>query len=203
MPLRQEVNARSASPTIGGSCSVHAGEQKPQDLELLSCRLWEMMSLSTDSPWPCEIRATPPSSRACGVLSVLVILVLTATGCSRKPPVVPPEVGVASWYGHPFDGRLTASGEVYDMEKLTAAHRTLPFGTVVRVLNTVNQQTTEVRINDRGPYVQNRIIDLSHAAAQAVSMPGTATVQLEIISTVPARTRDADQFAVQIGGFTD
>jgi rare lipoprotein A (peptidoglycan hydrolase) len=117
------------------------------------------------------MRATPPSSRACGVLSVLVILVFTITGCTRKTLAGQPEVGVASWYGHPFDGRLTASGEVYAMEKLTAAHRTLPFGTVVRVLNTANQQTTEVRINDRGPYVQNRIIDLSHAAAQAIGMP--------------------------------
>jgi rare lipoprotein A len=128
---------------------------------------------------------------------------LTVTACTRKTPAGQQEVGVASWYGHPFDGRLTASGEVYNMEKLTAAHRTLPFGTVVRVLNTANQQTTEVRINDRGPYVQNRVIDLSHAAAQAISMPGTATVQLEIISTVPAATRGADLFAVLIGAFTD
>ena len=201
MPLRQEVSTRSASPTIGMFCGSWGG--KKSKLEILSSRLWKMMPLSTDSPWLCGIRATPPSSRACGVLSVLAVLVLTATGCTRKTPVGPREVGVASWYGHPFDGRLTASGEVYDMEKQTAAHRTLPFGTVVRVLNTVNRQTTEVRINDRGPYVQNRIIDLSHAAAQALSMPGTATVQLEIISTVPAATRDADQFAVQIGAFTD
>jgi len=64
------------------------------------------------------------------------------------------QLGIASWYGHPFDGRLTSNGEVYDMEKLTAAHRTFPFGTVVRVENLSNQKTVEVRINDRGPFVQ-------------------------------------------------
>ena len=111
------------------------------------------------------------------------------------------EVGVASWYGHPFDGRPTASGEIYDMEKMTAAHRTLPPGTVVRVTSLVNQKTAEVRINDRGPFVQDRIIDLSHAAAQTISMPGTANVRLEVVSTPP--TRAADLFAVQVGAFSD
>jgi len=109
------------------------------------------------------------------------------------------EVGVASWYGHPYDGRLTASGEIYDMEKMTAAHRTLPFGAVVRIQNQVNQKTTEVRINDRGPFVAGRIVDLSHAAAQAIDMPGVVNVQLEVMSTPP--TRGAEMFAVQVGAF--
>jgi len=110
------------------------------------------------------------------------------------------QTGIASWYGHPFDGRLTANGEVYDMEKLTAAHRTFPFGTVLRVENVANHKTVEVRINDRGPFVQGRIIDLSHAAAQTIAMPGIANVQLEVLSA-PA-TRGAELYAVQLQGFS-
>jgi len=110
------------------------------------------------------------------------------------------ELGIASWYGQPFQGRLTASGETFDMEKMTAAHRTLPFGTKVRVQNLVNQKSVEVRINDRGPFVKDRIIDLSHAAAQAIGMQGIANIRLDVLSIPP--TRGADTFAVQIGAFT-
>jgi len=111
------------------------------------------------------------------------------------------ESGVASWYGHPFHGRASASGEIYDMEQLTAAHRTLPFGTMVRVHDLDNEKIVDVRINDRGPFVDNRIIDLSHAAARAIEMigPGTAHVQLEILST-PAVVAAA-YFGVQVGAF--
>src|SRR5690349_18947634 len=130
-------------------------------------------------------------------LGALVTLASLA-GCTKKSDSV--QVGMASWYGHPFHGRATASGEIYDMEKMTAAHRTLALGTVVRVQNLTNKETVEVRINDRGPYVQDRIIDLSHAAAQAISMPGIANVRLEIISTPHRRAVLA--FAVQIGAFS-
>jgi rare lipoprotein A len=135
----------------------------------------------------------------------VIAIGLVLSSCTKKPTPAPAsssaeETGVASWYGHPFDGRLTANGEIYDMEKMTAAHRTLPFGTVLRVHNQTNSQTTEVRINDRGPFVQGRIIDLSHAAAQAITMPGVANVRLEIISM--PRTRAPDVFAVQIGSFS-
>jgi rare lipoprotein A len=131
----------------------------------------------------------------------VLLLALVFSSCTKKPalPEKASQLGVASWYGHPFDGRATASGEIYDMEKLTAAHRTLPLGTVVSVQNVVNSQTVQVRINDRGPFVNDRIIDLSHAAAQAISMPGIANVRLEVISTPPPRA--ADLFAVQIGAF--
>jgi rare lipoprotein A len=121
------------------------------------------------------------------------------TGCTRKTAAPEGQVGVASWYGHPYHGRPTASGEIYDMEQMTAAHRTFPFGTVVRVESLVNQKTTEVRINDRGPFVQDRIIDLSHAAAQAIAMPGIANVHLQVISM--PKTRAAELYAVQIGAF--
>jgi rare lipoprotein A len=89
----------------------------------------------------------------------------------------------ASWYGVPFHGRLTANGERYDMYHLSAAHKTLPFGSLVRVTNLSNQRSVTVRINDRGPYVRGRSIDLSYAAAQELAMidHGTAQVRLEVI----------------------
>jgi rare lipoprotein A len=86
------------------------------------------------------------------------------------------------------------------MEKLTAAHRTFPFGTKLRVQSLVTQKTVEIRVNDRGPFVGDRIIDLSHAAAQTIDMQGVANVRLEVLSMPP--TRAADVFAVQIGAFT-
>ncbi len=91
--------------------------------------------------------------------------------------------GIASWYGEDFNGRLTANGEVYDMYKFTAAHKTLPLGTVVKVHNLENGSSVEVRINDRGPYVKGRIIDLSRTAGRAIGMreTGTAQVKLEVV----------------------
>ena len=91
--------------------------------------------------------------------------------------------GLASWYGEDFNGRLTASGEVYDMYQMTAAHKTLPLGTVVKVTNEENGKTVEVRINDRGPYVKGRIIDLSKTAAREIGIreTGTAQVKLEVL----------------------
>lgn len=93
------------------------------------------------------------------------------------------EVGTASWYGGKFQGRKTANGEKFDTNKFTAAHRTLPFHTEVKVTNLENGKTTIVRINDRGPFVRGRIIDLSRAAAKELDMihSGTAKVRIEII----------------------
>jgi peptidoglycan lytic transglycosylase len=141
--------------------------------------------------------------------------VLGAAGCGRKPVrvAVPPtpapvagkyvEQGIASWYGVPFNGRRAADGEVYDMNKRTAAHRTLPFGSIVRVTNLDNGRQTEVRIIDRGPFVQGRIIDLSFAAARSVDMVGAgiAHVRLEVISSggLPV---GSGNFTVQVGAFT-
>lgn len=95
------------------------------------------------------------------------------------------ERGLASWYGLPFNGRRSANGEIYDMNKFTAAHRTLPFDTVVRVTNLENGLQTEVRITDRGPFVEDRVIDLSYAAARAIGMVGTGTarVRLDIMAS--------------------
>jgi peptidoglycan lytic transglycosylase len=110
------------------------------------------------------------------------------------------EEGVASWYGFPFQGRRTSNGEIYEMHEFTAAHRTLPFNAVVRVTNLRNGKQTEVRINDRGPFVANRVIDLSLSAAQAIDMvgAGTAPVRLEIIS---GPNPHVGFFGVQVGAF--
>ena len=153
-----------------------------------------------------------------GIFVVLAVLALTGCGHKRQarlkhpaPPAVPlpapkpgdTETGVASWYGHPYHGRPAADGEVYDMETLVAAHRTLPFNTWVRVVNLVNSKTVDVRIIDRGPFIDGRIIDLSHAAAREIEMigPGVVQVRLEILST--PESAPTGTFAVQVGAFRD
>jgi rare lipoprotein A len=93
--------------------------------------------------------------------------------------------GLASWYGPRFHGRRTASGEKFDMHQLTAAHRTLPFGTVVRVQSQVNGRTVDVRINDRGPFIGRRIIDLSRAAAEALGLIEARAGTKAVIISVP------------------
>jgi rare lipoprotein A len=111
--------------------------------------------------------------------------------------------GNASWYGAPFHGRRASNGEIYDMYKLTAAHRTLPFETMVRVTNTNNGKSTVVRITDRGPFVENRIIDLSLAAAREIELvgPGVAAVRVEVLS--PGVDPTIGFFTVQVGAFRD
>src|SRR6266446_2722414 len=97
---------------------------------------------------------SPPNLISRNLGWTLLAVCLLSSSCTKKaaPPGLEAQVGTASWYGVPFDGRLTASGEIYDMQKLTAAHRTFPFGTVLRVENLSNSQKVEVRVNDRGPF---------------------------------------------------
>src|SRR5512140_2902328 len=131
-------------------------------------------------------------------LIVVALVALAGCGHKRRPkviavprtprtPVAVPvghtEEGIASWYGHPYHGRRASNGEIYDMEKMTAAHRTMPFGTVVEVRNLTNDLTTTVRIIDRGPFIDGRIIDLSHAAAKEIQMigPGIAKVRVTVV----------------------
>jgi rare lipoprotein A len=92
-------------------------------------------------------------------------------------------VGLASWYGEPHHGQPTASGEIFDMAQLTAAHRTLPLGTRLRVTNLENGRVVRVRVNDRGPYVAGRVVDLSHEAARVLDMVerGITPVRLDIV----------------------
>ncbi len=112
------------------------------------------------------------------------------------------ETGIASWYGRKFHGRLTASGEIYNMHGLTAAHRILPMQTKVEVTNLDNGRHVIVRINDRGPFVNNRIIDLSYNAAQHLGMvgPGTARVRIEAFNTEAEKLKGP--FYIQVGSFT-
>ena len=109
------------------------------------------------------------------------------TAVSAQSVQPPSERGIASWYGAPYHGQPSASGEIYDQEKLTAAHPTLPFGTRVRVRRLDRDVSVVVRINDRGPFVKSRIIDLSHAAAARLGMTseGVAPVTLELVETPP------------------
>lgn len=117
------------------------------------------------------------------------------------------ESGVASWYGPNFNGRLTANGETFDMNGISAAHRTLPFNTEVVVVNQDNGKSIRVRINDRGPYAKDRIIDLSKGAAQAVDMlgPGTANVKLYLVKGDLKNSRVTDlkvpNYTVQLGSY--
>lgn len=113
------------------------------------------------------------------------------------------EEGNASWYGVPFNGRRASNGEIYDMYKLTAAHRTLPFETMVRVTNLNNGKSATVRITDRGPFVENRIIDLSLAAAREIESvgPGVVPVRVEVITQGIDPT--SGFFTVQVGAFRD
>jgi rare lipoprotein A len=119
--------------------------------------------------------------------------------------------GTASWYGKKFHGRTTASGEIYNMHAMTAAHKTLPLGTLVVVHNLRNNRQIKVRINDRGPFVRGRIIDLSHAAAEKIGMIGAGTAPVKIVALAGpmvqtdrpemAAAYEQGNFTVQVGAF--
>ncbi|MBK7103768.1 MAG: septal ring lytic transglycosylase RlpA family protein [Ignavibacteriae bacterium] len=117
------------------------------------------------------------------------------------------EDGIASWYGKEFHGKSTANGETYDKNDFTAAHRTLPFGSIVRVTNSENNKSVIVRINDRGPFAKNRIIDLSQKAAQKIEMisSGSAKVELRLLSKSSNSKMPNDlkvpNYSVQVGSF--
>ncbi len=118
--------------------------------------------------------------------------------------------GTASWYGPKFHGKFTANGERYDMESMTAAHRSLPFNSKVRVVNLRNGQSTIVRINDRGPFVDDRIIDLSKKAARKIDMigPGTAPVHLYILdkgNNIKSKNlpNKHPTYTIQLGAYAD
>ncbi len=113
------------------------------------------------------------------------------------------EEGNASWYGVPFNGRRASNGEIYDMYKLTAAHRTLPFETMVRVTNLNNGKSTAVRITDRGPFVDNRIIDLSLAAAREIDSVGPGVVHVRVEVLTQGIDPTSGFFTVQVGAFKD
>lgn len=184
-------------------------------------------------------------SFVCRHLFVFSLFLFFVSGCASiaplpPPPKVPPghpkpyrvmgkwyqpaphakgfvQEGKASWYGKKFHGRKTANGETYNMYAMTAAHKTLPMGTYVRVYNLSNKTETVVRINDRGPFVRYRIIDLSYSAATKIDMigPGTAPVKIVAIgSTMPSKTASpspsqdstdyySGNFTIQVGAFSE
>jgi rare lipoprotein A len=143
---------------------------------------------------------------------VIAAFAAIAASCAhpRAHAIAPPplvrvgttEAGIASWYGIPYHGRQTASGEIYDMYRLTAAHRNLPFQTWVEVENLSNGKRVDVRINDRGPFVRDRIIDLSQTAASQIDMlrPGTARVRLTVIARPTNVSPEAAPVAALRGG---
>ncbi len=167
-------------------------------------------------------------------LAVSALILCALTGCSKKKPQVahvpaPPsiesprypnatsprtptdnrrvlytETGIASWYGPPYHNRKAANGEVFDMNQPTAAHKTLPLNSIVRVTNMKTGKSTVVRITDRGPFVGDRILDLSMGAAKLIDVyrAGLATVKIELLET-PAPLDTGGRWCVQIGAFTD
>ncbi|MBI3994598.1 MAG: septal ring lytic transglycosylase RlpA family protein [Nitrospirae bacterium] len=141
-----------------------------------------------------------------GLLGLL--LAIAAVSCASVPrggdyTVGYRETGVSSWYGEPFHGRRTANGEIYDMHGLTAAHRLMPLGAIVKVTHRDNGRSVTVKVNDRGPFIRGRILDLSFGAAERLGMTadGTAPVAIEVVA-LPKRGRvSAGLFTVQVGAF--
>ena len=123
---------------------------------------------------------------------------------TRGGKVLYVETGTASWYGPPYNKHKAATGEIFDMNQPTAAHRTLPLNSIVRVTNLKTGKSIVLRINDRGPFVGDRILDLSMAAAKAIDVyrSGLAKVRIELLST-PAPLDYGGRWGVQIGAFTD
>ncbi|RLB65313.1 MAG: septal ring lytic transglycosylase RlpA family lipoprotein [Deltaproteobacteria bacterium] len=152
----------------------------------------------------------------------LLLLCALCLGCMHRqsshfdyslpehPRLIKSQEGIASWYGRDFHGKRTSNGDIYDMNKLTAAHKELPLGSRVRVTNLENRRQVDVLINDRGPFVRGRIIDLSYAAAKALDMvdQGTALVRITLLSPPPSMTKGKESpapsssyYGVQAGSF--
>lgn len=133
-------------------------------------------------------------------LALLVFVMACATTTAPPPKAAEILEGVASWYGEEFAGRTTANGEIFDPLQLTAAHRTLPFGTVLDITNPKTSQSVRVRVNDRGPYIGGRVIDLSYAAAQRIGLvePGIGEVKIAIVKVGSGEREPPAPFDVTI-----
>jgi rare lipoprotein A len=166
-----------------------------------------------------------PERRLGASLLTLAILAAFATACAgRRSPAAPgraapapaaatapaagwSQEGMASWYGGDdgFEGKPTASGEIYDSSQMTAAHRELPLGTVIDVTNLENGRTVRLRVNDRGPFLKGRILDLSREAARRLGVigPGTAPVRIDVVSIPEGAAARTGRWAVQVGSFSN
>jgi rare lipoprotein A len=138
-------------------------------------------------------------------VAVVAALVVLAYGCATTSQPSGPQLqetlhGIASWYGEEFAGRTTANGEIFDPSSLTAAHRTFPFGTILDITNPKTAQKVRVRVNDRGPYIGNRVIDLSYAAAQQIGLiePGVGTVDILVVKVGSGEREPPAPFDVTI-----
>lgn len=150
------------------------------------------------------IRFTWPT-RSLQLWALLFFTLIFGLSCRARQEYYPGgfvQTGIASWYGPEFHGQPTSSREIYNMHDLTAAHNSLPLGALVMVTNLSNGKSVVVRINDRGPFVKGRVIDLSYAAAKALDMigPGTVEVRIELLPS-PSLPRLPPSFSVQVGSF--
>lgn len=155
-----------------------------------------------DSPHPQSVHSGQGASMPYRVRNITYYPLASAAGFAQE--------GIASWYGPNFNGKLTSSQEVYNMNEMTAAHKTLPFNTWVKVINLENRREAIVRINDRGPFVGDRIIDLSYKAAKTLGIveQGTARVRIAALNGGTRqgpenRSSNAASYAIQIGSFRD
>jgi len=139
------------------------------------------------------------------LLGVLLLLVSACAAPGLRPRPwedLSGEVGLASWYGVPYHGRRTSSGEVYDMYQLSAAHRDIPLESWVEVTNLTNGRSLTVRINDRGPFVEGRIIDVSYAAASLLGMTGPGVVRVRVrLSHPPPGGSGPSRYSIQVASF--
>jgi rare lipoprotein A len=176
MPQRLWLLAPLAAVVLLGGCGRHHAARAPLPSPPVLAE--------TPPPSPPPAAPAPPGNSAAQSLYV--------------------ETGLASWYGPPYHNRRGSNGEIYNMNALTAAHRTLPLGSRVRVTNVKTGSATVVRITDRGPFIPGRVIDLSLAAAKAVDVwkAGVAKVKIEVLET-PAPITIGGRWAVQIGAFND
>jgi rare lipoprotein A len=158
-----------------------------------------------------SVRSHAQATRTLVALSLVLPLLSVACTANRKPAPLPTahpplQRGTASWYGPQFQGRRTASGERYDMNRFTAAHPSLPFGTRLEVKNVQNGRSVVVRVNDRGPFSKKRILDLSYAAAKEIGavLPGTAVVELFFAPNgTDGDAPPPSRYTVQVAAFSE
>ncbi|MHB1701466.1 MAG: septal ring lytic transglycosylase RlpA family protein [Acidobacteriaceae bacterium] len=174
---------------------------------LAGCRHKQQTAYAPPPPNPyatrARTRATPPRPAPTLHGTPVPAEAEPPEDASRYGKPISTEVGLASWYGPPYANRKGANGQVYNQNAMTAAHRTLPFGTVVRVTNLATNQSAVVRITDRGPFVHGRVLDLSLAAAKATGVyrAGVAKVRIDVLSEQRVAS-SADHWCVQVGAFT-